>query len=72
MMLLVIIAGYVFAREIINMKKAVHIPLTVIAFLLGFASTLAHSAPLTGQVQGEELTALFPSTSMINHGKNVA
>ena len=54
------------------MKKAVHIPLTVIAFLLGFASTLAHSAPLTGQVQGEELTALFPSTSMINHGKNVA
>jgi len=54
------------------MKKAVYIPLTIIAILLGMASPLAHSVQVTQPVQGKELTALFPATSMINHGKNVA
>jgi len=54
------------------MKKAVHIPLTVIAILLGFASTLAQGASLTQPIQAHERAALFPSKGMIDQGREVA
>jgi cytochrome c553 len=54
------------------MKRAAHIPSTVIAILLGLASTLAQSAPRTQPIQKEERAALFPSAHMINQGREVA
>jgi cytochrome c553 len=54
------------------MRKAMHIPLTLIAILLGLASTLVQGAPLTQPVQEKERAVLFPSTRMINQGREVA
>jgi cytochrome c553 len=49
-----------------------HIPLTVIAILVGLASTLAQGASLTQPIQAKERTALFPSNAMIEQGREVA
>jgi len=54
------------------MKIAMHIPLTVIAILLGLASTLAQGASLTQPIQEKERTTLFPSNAMIEQGREVA
>jgi cytochrome c553 len=54
------------------MKIAMHIPLTVIAILVGLASTLAQGASLTQPIQAKERTALFPSNAMIEQGREVA
>lgn len=54
------------------MKIAMHIPLTVIAILVGLASTLAQGASLTQPIQEKERTALFPSNAMIDQGREVA
>jgi len=53
------------------MKRAMHIPLTLIAILLGSASALAQGVPLTKPIQKEERAALFPSADMINQGRVV-
>ncbi len=54
------------------MKKAMPLPLVIIATLLGLASTLVQSAPLTQAIQHQERAALFPSADMINQGRDVA
>jgi cytochrome c553 len=54
------------------MKTTMHSPLTVVAILLVLAPTLAQGQPLTQQIQAYEQAALFPSTEMINTGRNVA
>jgi cytochrome c553 len=56
------------------MKKAIRIPLVVIAILFGLASNpaLAQSAQLTQPIQKEERAALFPTTEMVNQGREVA
>jgi cytochrome c553 len=54
------------------MKRAIHLPSTLIVILLGLASTLAQGAPLTQPIQEEERAALFPSADMVNQGQNFA
>jgi cytochrome c553 len=54
------------------MKKTMHIPSTVIAILLGLASTSGQGAGLTQPVSEKERSALFPSTEMLIQGRNVA
>lgn len=54
------------------MKIAMHSPLTIIAILVGLASTLAQGASLTQPIQAKERTTLFPSNAMIEQGREVA
>ena len=54
------------------MKRTLRIASTVIAVLLGLASTLVQSQPLTEPIEEKERTALFPSAVMINQGREVA
>jgi cytochrome c553 len=54
------------------MKKTVHIRTMVILILLGLVTTLVQAAPLTQPVQEKERAVLFPSTRMINQGRDVA
>ena len=54
------------------MKKVLYTPAMVIAFLIGLVPVLAQSAPRNQPIQKEERAALFPSASMINHGREVA
>jgi len=54
------------------MKKATHIPSSVIAILLGMASTLAQGASPSQPIQDIERAALFPSATTISQGRDVA
>jgi len=56
------------------MKKAIRIPLVVITILFGLASipALAQSTLVTQPIQKEERLALFPTTKMVNQGREVA
>jgi len=54
------------------MKIAMHTRSRVIVILLGLTSVLVHGAPLTQPVQEKERAVLFPSTRMINQGRDVA
>jgi len=54
------------------MKKVMHVPSIVITILLGLTSALVQAAPLTQPVQEKERAVLFPSTRMINQGRDVA
>jgi cytochrome c553 len=60
------------ARETIKMKKNRFFQQIVFTVLLGLASTLVQGAGQTQPVQAEERRALFPSTKMINQGRDVA
>lgn len=54
------------------MKRTDHISFLLIVMLLGLASSLAQGASPTDPVQESEKDALFPSTSMISDGREVA
>jgi len=54
------------------MIRAIHLSSTVVAILLGLASTLAQGDAHTQPIQEEERATLFPSTKMINLGRDVA
>jgi len=54
------------------MKKTVHISFLIFVILFGFASGLVQGASPTDPIQENEKDALFPSTSMISHGREVA
>jgi cytochrome c553 len=56
------------------MKRAIRIPSLVITILFGLASipALAQSTLVTQPIQKEERLALFPTTEMVNRGREVA
>ena len=54
------------------MKRAMYIPSIVTAILFGLASALVQGQPLTNPVNEKERAVLFPSTRMINQGRDVA
>lgn len=56
------------------MKKANRIPPLIFTILFGLASTtvMAEDALLNQPVQSEERAALFPSTEMVNQGREIA
>jgi len=54
------------------MKRTVHISFLVFVILFALASGLAQGASPTDPIQENEKDVLFPSTSMISHGREVA
>jgi cytochrome c553 len=54
------------------MKKAMHSRSILVAILLGLASSLVQAVGLTQPVQEYERAVLFPSTALIDQGRNVA
>lgn len=54
------------------MKKTDHLPKFVFAVLLSLSSSLAQAVSPTDPIQENEKDALFPATSVINFGRDVA
>ena len=60
-------------REITNNEKiCITSAIVVLAVLLGLSSSLVQGASPTDPIQENEKDALFPSTSMIDYGREVA
>ena len=72
MILHAVVVRLYIAREAPRMIKPDHLRQVVFAIFLGLTSSLVQGALPTDPIQENEKEALFPSTSLINHGKDVA